>query len=114
MLVIEPTKGRWLTDWSEINWTAVEGNVKRVQRRIFRAAKTRQRGLEPRAGRLACVVLRGLGGGNIARLPDTAKPKCSSPLFSPTYPFCRTYFFVVKYEKRNPPTRSLRHILKGV
>ncbi len=73
MLVIEPTKGRWLTDWSEINWTAVEGNVKRLQRRIFRAAKTRQRGLEPRAGRLACVVLRGLGGGNIARLPECAE-----------------------------------------
>ncbi len=39
MLVIEPTKGRGLTDWSEINWTAVERNVKRVQGRIFRAAK---------------------------------------------------------------------------
>ncbi len=39
MLVIEPTKGRRLTDWSKINWTAVEGHVKRVQGRIFRAAK---------------------------------------------------------------------------
>ena len=39
MLVIEPTKGRSLTDWSEINWTAVEGNVKHLQGRIFRAAK---------------------------------------------------------------------------
>ncbi len=88
MLVIEPTKGRGLTDWSEINWTAVEGNVKRLQRRIFRAAKTRQRGLEPRAGRLACVVLRGLGGGNIARLPDTAK--LNSPLF-PLSPSISSY-----------------------
>ncbi len=39
MLVIEPTKGRGLTDWSEINWTAVERNVKHLQGRIFRAAK---------------------------------------------------------------------------
>ena len=37
MLVIEPTKGRLLTDWSQINWTAVERNVKRLQGRIFRA-----------------------------------------------------------------------------
>ena len=39
MLVIEPTKGRQLTSWSEINWTAVERNVKRLQGRIFRAAQ---------------------------------------------------------------------------
>ena len=39
MLVIEPTKGRLLIDWSEINWTAVKRNVKRVQGRIFRVAK---------------------------------------------------------------------------
>ena len=74
MLVIEPTKGRGLTDWSEINWTAVERNVKRVQGRIFRAAKTaRQQGLEPCAGQLACTVLRGPGAGNSPRLPDRAK-----------------------------------------
>ena len=72
MLVIEPTKGRGLTDWSEINWTAVERNVKRVQGRIFRAAK-RQRGLEPCAGQLACTVLRGLGAGNSPRLPECAE-----------------------------------------
>ena len=39
MLVIEPTNGRRLTDWSAINWTAVERNVKHLQGRIFRAAK---------------------------------------------------------------------------
>ncbi len=82
MLVIEPTKGRGLTDWSEINWTAVERNVKRVQGRIFRAAKTaRQQGLEPCAGKLACTVLRGLGAGNSPRLPDRAK------VYSPHSPF---------------------------
>ena len=44
MLVIEQTKGRSLTDWSQISWTAVERNVKRLQGRIFRAV---------RAGKLA-------------------------------------------------------------
>ena len=39
MLIIEPTKGRLLTDWSQINWTAVERNVKRLQGRIFRAVR---------------------------------------------------------------------------
>jgi len=79
MLVIEPTKGRGLTDWSEINWTAVERNVKHLQGRIFRAAKARQQGLEPCAGQLACTVLRGLGGGNLARLPDRAKKVAPLP-----------------------------------
>ena len=39
MLIIEPTKGRLLTDWSQINWKAVERNVKRLQGRIFRAVR---------------------------------------------------------------------------
>jgi len=39
MLVIEPTKGRYLTNWSDINWTGVERIVKRLQGRIFRAAR---------------------------------------------------------------------------
>jgi len=39
MLVIEPTKGRLLTDWSQISWKAVERNVKRLQGRIFRAVR---------------------------------------------------------------------------
>jgi RNA-directed DNA polymerase len=37
MLVIEQTNGRNLTRWSDINWTAVEGNVRHLQGRIFRA-----------------------------------------------------------------------------
>ena len=38
MLVIEPTKGRELTHWSQINWTGAEANVRRLQSRIYRAA----------------------------------------------------------------------------
>jgi RNA-directed DNA polymerase len=38
MLVIEPTKGRRLTHWAQINWTRVETNVRRLQGRIYRAA----------------------------------------------------------------------------
>jgi RNA-directed DNA polymerase len=38
MLVIEPTKGRELTHWSQITWTGVEANVRRLQSRIYRAA----------------------------------------------------------------------------
>jgi RNA-directed DNA polymerase len=38
MLVIEPTNGRELTHWSQINWTAVEANVRHLQGRIYRAA----------------------------------------------------------------------------
>jgi RNA-directed DNA polymerase len=38
MLVIEPTNGRALTHWSQINWTAVEANVRHLQGRIYRAA----------------------------------------------------------------------------
>ncbi|MFA5028684.1 MAG: reverse transcriptase N-terminal domain-containing protein, partial [Candidatus Methylomirabilota bacterium] len=35
---IEQTSGRDLTRWSDIHWTAVKGHVRRLQRRIFRAA----------------------------------------------------------------------------
>jgi RNA-directed DNA polymerase len=38
MLVIEPTNGRELTHWSQINWTAVAANVRHLQGRIYRAA----------------------------------------------------------------------------
>ena len=38
MLVIEPTNGRALPHWSQINWTAVEANVRHLQGRIYRAA----------------------------------------------------------------------------
>lgn len=39
MLIIEQTKGRELTEWSGINWTATEANVRRIQGRIYRAAE---------------------------------------------------------------------------
>ncbi|MCD0155658.1 group II intron reverse transcriptase/maturase [Deinococcus sp. 6GRE01] len=38
MLVIEQTKGLPLK-WPDINWTATEGKVRRIQERIFRAAQ---------------------------------------------------------------------------
>ncbi|MFW8628603.1 reverse transcriptase N-terminal domain-containing protein [Deinococcus sp. ME38] len=38
MLVIEQTKGQPLK-WQNINWTAAEGEVRRLQERIFRAAQ---------------------------------------------------------------------------
>ncbi len=38
MLVIEPTDERELRRWADINWTAVEANVRRLQGRIYRAA----------------------------------------------------------------------------
>lgn len=38
MLVIEPTNGRELTRWADINWSAVDANVRRLQGRIYRAA----------------------------------------------------------------------------
>ena len=43
MLIIERTKGRKLTLWRQINWSAAERNVKRLQGRIFRAVKARNR-----------------------------------------------------------------------
>lgn len=38
MLVIEPTPGREL-QWQDINWTAATANVRRLQGRIYRAAR---------------------------------------------------------------------------
>src|SRR5947207_1282040 len=38
MLVMEPTHGRKLPHWSQINWTAVEAHVRHLQGRIYRAA----------------------------------------------------------------------------
>jgi RNA-directed DNA polymerase len=37
VLVVEQTEGRELTRWANINWSAAEGNVRRLQGRIFRA-----------------------------------------------------------------------------
>lgn len=44
MLVIEPTRGQYVERWSDINWTTVEKTVKRLQERIFRAAKAGRHG----------------------------------------------------------------------
>ena len=38
MLVIAPTNGHELTHWSQMNWTAVEANVRHLQGRLSRAA----------------------------------------------------------------------------
>src|SRR3954453_10542959 len=47
-----------------------EAVVGRIQDRIFRAAKIKRPRLEPDDGQSSCPVLRGLGSGNGARLPD--------------------------------------------
>ena len=39
MYIIEQTKGHTLTHWGQINWHRVERTVKRLQGRIFRAAR---------------------------------------------------------------------------
>src|SRR4051812_12669442 len=56
--------------WSSVDWTATEAVVGRIQDRIFRAAKIKRPRLEPDDGQSSCPVLRGLGSGNGARLPD--------------------------------------------
>jgi RNA-directed DNA polymerase len=38
MLVIEPTKGRELTHWSQMTWTGGEAHVRRLHSRSYRAA----------------------------------------------------------------------------
>src|SRR3954469_22550874 len=54
------------------DWTAMEAVVGRIQDRIFRAAKIKRPRLEPDDEQSSCPVLRGLGSGNGARLPDYA------------------------------------------
>src|SRR4051794_5594377 len=56
--------------WSSVDWTATEAVVGRIQDRIFRAAKIKRPRLEPDDEQSSCPVLRGLGSGNGARLPD--------------------------------------------
>src|SRR5215207_6191582 len=56
--------------WSSVDWTATEAVVRRIQDRIFRAAKIKRPRLEPDDEQSSCPVLRGLGSGNGARLPD--------------------------------------------
>src|SRR3954452_23049919 len=36
---IEPTEGQTLPTWADINWRAVETNVRRLQERIYRATR---------------------------------------------------------------------------
>src|SRR3954465_12884010 len=55
---------------SSVDWTATEAVVGRIQDRIFRAAKIKRPRLEPDDEQSSCPVLRGLGSGNGARLPD--------------------------------------------
>src|SRR5215207_9721223 len=54
--------------WSSVDWTATEAVVRRIQDRIFRAAKIKRPRLEPDDEQSSCPVLRGLGSGNGARL----------------------------------------------
>src|SRR3954468_2757000 len=56
--------------WSSVDWTATEAVVGRIQNRIFRAAKIKRPRLEPDDEQSSRPVLRGLGSGNGARLPD--------------------------------------------
>src|SRR3954451_9951893 len=56
--------------WSDVDWAATEAVVRRIQDRIFRAAKIKRPRLEPDDEQSSCPVLRGLGSGNGARLPD--------------------------------------------
>src|SRR3954471_16466971 len=70
---------------SSVDWTATEAVVGRIQDRIFRAAKIKRPRLEPDDGQSSCPVLRGLGSGNGARLPDfkedlEAKYRCGGSL----------------------------------
>src|SRR4051812_34291057 len=58
---------------SSVDWTATEAVVGRIQDRIFRAAKIKRPRLEPDDEQSSCPVLRGLGSGNGARLPDVAE-----------------------------------------
>src|SRR4051794_18865366 len=59
--------------WSSVDWTATEAVVGRIQDRIFRAAKITRPRLEPDDEQSSCPVLRGLGSGNGARLPDSGQ-----------------------------------------
>src|SRR3954471_23571638 len=59
--------------WSSLDWTATEAVVGRIQDRIFRAAKIKRPRLEPDDEQSSCPVLRGLGSGNGARLPDSGQ-----------------------------------------
>src|SRR3954452_11736412 len=70
MVRAEQTDGRQPMTWSSVDWTVTEAVVRRIQDRIFRAAKIKRPRLEPDDEQSSCPVLRGLGSGNGARLPD--------------------------------------------
>src|SRR3954451_9624964 len=72
MVRAEQTDGRQPMTWSSVDWTATEAVVGRIQDRIFRAAKIKRPRLEPEDEQSSCPVLRGLGSGNGALLPDYA------------------------------------------
>src|SRR3954464_4305867 len=74
MVRAEQTDGRQPMTWSSVDWTATEAVVGRIQDRIFRAAKIKRPRLEPDDEQSSCPVLRGLGSGNGARLPDDRPP----------------------------------------
>src|SRR3954453_5919977 len=65
--------------WSSVDWTATEAVVGRIQDRIFRAAKIKRPRLEPDDEQSSCPVLRGLGSGNGARLPDVRPELPAAP-----------------------------------
>jgi len=65
--------------WFESHWTRIQCHASRLQTRIVKVLNHRVLHgalprLEPCAGKFARPVLRGLGGGNVTRLPDSAKP----------------------------------------
>src|SRR4051794_9392882 len=51
--------------WSSVDWTATEAVVRRIQDRIFRAAKIKRQRLEPDAEQSARPVLRGALDSNV-------------------------------------------------
>src|SRR3954454_3773780 len=79
MVRAEQTDGRQPMTWSSVDWTATEAVVGRIQDRIFRAAKIKRPRLEPDDEQSSCPVLRGLGSGNGARLPDVPTWSCTGP-----------------------------------
>src|SRR3954454_16433445 len=80
MVRAEQTDGRQPMTWSSVDWTATEAVVGRIQDRIFRAAKIKRPRLEPDDEQSSCPVLRGLGSGNGARLPDSEEPLATGQL----------------------------------
>src|SRR4051795_11197181 len=82
MVRAEQTDGRQPMTWSSVDWTATEAVVGRIQDRIFRAAKIKRPRLEPDDEQSSCPVLRGLGSGNGARLPDGMVGATGEPIMA--------------------------------